>query len=54
MKAGKIFLEECKRLTPEDTREMLQSYRISDVERFGNNYRIIISNEAEHAIYVEY
>lgn len=54
MKAWKVFLEECKRLTPEDTREMIHSYRISDVEKFGNNYRIVISNESDHAIYVEY
>lgn len=49
-----IFMEECKKLTPEDTKEMLNSYKISEIKREWDAYIVIISNTAKHAIYVEY
>jgi hypothetical protein len=32
-KVGEIYLEECKRLTPEDTKHLLNSYKVTRVEK---------------------
>jgi len=49
-----VLLEELKRLTPEDTKEMLNSYRVGGVTSKGENIVGEITNDADHAIYVEY
>lgn len=48
------LMQELKKLTPEDTKEMLNSYRIEGVEDKWDKIVWTISNDAEHAIYVEY
>lgn len=49
-----LLLEELKRNTPEDTKEMLGSYKIIDVTKKWNSFVWVIGNTAEHAIYVEF
>ena len=49
-----ILLEELKRLTPEDTREMLNSFVVNNATIEWNSVVGIIWNDADHAIYVEY
>jgi len=49
-----VLLEELKRLTPEDTREMLESYKVTNAKVDGDSVVWVIWNEAEHAIFVEY
>lgn len=53
-KALPVLLEELKRLTPEDTKEMLNSYEVK--EPIVRNWEVVwsIENHAEHAIYVEF
>jgi len=53
-KALPILLEELKSLTPEDTKEMLNSYVVQRAELNWDSVVWSIGNEAEHAIYVEY
>lgn len=53
-KALLVLLAELKRLTPEDTKEMLNSYRVVWVKRDWNNLVWAIGNDAKHAIYVEF
>ena len=49
-----VVLEaELKRLTPEDTKEMLNSY-ISDIDSDWSSVIWEVGNTAKHAIYVEY
>lgn len=52
-KALPILLDELKRLTPEDTREMLSSYQVERAKFDWNSIIWVISNTADHAIYVE-
>lgn len=52
-KALPILLEELKRLTPEDTKEMLNSF-VSTASVEWDTIVWMIGNEADHAIYVEY
>lgn len=52
-KQWNILLNELKRLTPEDTKEMLNSYNM-DTKREWFKYVTTITNTAPHAIYVEY
>ena len=52
-KAIPVLTEELKRLTPEDTWEMLNSY-VSDIDYRWNNVIWSVWNTAKHAIYVEY
>ncbi len=49
-----ILLLELKKNTPEDTKEMLRSYKVIDVQKRGDTYVGVIGNSADHAIYVEY
>lgn len=49
-----ILLEELKRNTPEDTREMLNSYKVIDVQRKWDLFILTIWNKADHSIYVEF
>ena len=49
-----ILLEELKRLTPEDTKEMLNSYHVEEAKVDGNIVIWSIRNDSDHAIYVEY
>ena len=53
-KALLVLLEELKRLTPEDTKKMLASYRVVWVRQEGDKIIGTIWNDAEYAIYVEY
>lgn len=50
----RVLLAELVRLTPENTREMVNSYRIEWLTRQWNNIVWTITNDADHAIYVEY
>lgn len=52
-KAVKILEDELKRLTPEDTKEMLSSY-VSETKTTDNAIVWEVWNTAEHAIFVEY
>ena len=49
-----ILLEELKRLTPEDTKEMLNSFTTQKATIEWDSVVWIIWNDADHAIYVEY
>jgi len=49
-----VLLEELKSLTPEDTREMLNSYRIEALTDSWWKIVWTITNDADYAIYVEY
>lgn len=49
-----LLLQELKKNTPEDTKEMLNSYKVIDVQKRWTDYVGIIGNKADHAIYVEY
>lgn len=53
-KAIPVLLEELKRLTPEDTRNMLESYVVEDVKVEWDKVIGSIRNDADYAIYVEY
>lgn len=53
-KALPILLEELKRLTPEDTKEMLNSYEVKQPIQIDWVIRWEITNNSDHAIYVEY
>lgn len=53
-KALLVLIAELKRLTPEDTKEMLASYRVIWVKKEGQNLIWSIGNDAEHAVYVEF
>lgn len=53
-KALPILLEELKRLTPEDTREMLNSYVVDNARVDWNSIIGSIGNTTDYAIYVEY
>ena len=48
-----ILLEELKRLTPENTWEMLDSYQIQSASMIWGSIVGIVWNTAWHAIYVE-
>ena len=52
-KQWNILLNELKRLTPEDTQEMVNSY-VMETKREWFQYTTTIKNTAPHAIYVEY
>lgn len=47
-------MEELKRLTPEDTKEMLNSYRVDKEKIRSDTFEATITNDAEHAEKVEY
>lgn len=49
-----VLLDELKRLTPEDTKNMLESYVVKTAEVDWNQIVWEISNTAWYAIYVEY
>ena len=49
-----VLLEELKRLTPEDTKEMLNSYVVHNATTQWNKVIWTIGNTSWHAIYVEY
>lgn len=49
-----ILLEELRRLTPEDTGNMLDSYKVEQATEKDGRIVGVISNEAKYAIYVEY
>lgn len=49
-----ILLAELKKNTPEDTKEMLKSYKIIDVVKKWDLYIWVIWNTAEHSLYVEF
>ena len=53
-KALPVLLEELKRLTPEDTRTMLNSYVVEDVKVEWDSVIGSIRNDADYAIFVEY
>lgn len=53
-KALPILLAELKRLTPEDTWDMLNSFVVKWASFDWQKVVWVISNTAEHAIYVEY
>lgn len=53
-KALPILLAELKRLTPENTGEMLDSYVVTEPVMVGWVIRAVIENKSWHAIYVEY
>ena len=53
-KALPILLQELKDLTPEDTKEMLWSYRVETVKSEKGNIVWTITNDADYAVYVEY
>jgi hypothetical protein len=52
-KAVVVLEEELKRLTPEDTLEMLNSYE-SEVQSNWDSVEGTVWNKAEHAVFVEY
>jgi len=49
-----VLLEELKRLTPEDTKEMLNSYVVKQPVEVDWVIRGEITNTSDHAIFVEY
>lgn len=49
-----ILLQELKKITPERSREMLNSYKIWDVTKVWDTYIGSIGNTAKHSIYVEF
>jgi hypothetical protein len=49
-----LLLKELKKNTPEDTKEMVNSYKILDVVKRWNYYIWTIWNTADHSIYVEF
>lgn len=49
-----ILLQELKNLTPEDTKEMLDSYVVEKAQYDGGRVVWVIGNTAGHAIYVEF
>ena len=49
-----VLLEALKDLTPEDTQEMLNSYRVDTVKKDGWNIVGVITNDVDYAIHVEY
>ena len=53
-KALPVLLNELKRLTPEDTWNMLNSYEVVKAKREWGVVSWSISNWADYAIYVEY
>ena len=53
-KALPVLLEALKELTPEDTGDMLRSYKVENAKKEGWNIVGVISNDAWYAIYVEY
>jgi len=52
-KATPVLLEELKSLTPEDTKDMLNSYR-TEFKETAEWIVWIITNDKDYAIYVEY
>lgn len=53
-KAIQVLLEELKRLTPEDTKEMVNSYKVLDARIEWNNMIASVGNTADHSIDVEF
>jgi len=53
-KALIVLMAELKALTPEDTKEMLNAYRIKGISMEGDNVVGTISNDSWHAIIVEF
>lgn len=49
-----ILLKELKKNTPEDTKEMINSYKIIDVVKRWDQYVWVVGNTADHALYVEF
>ena len=47
-------MEELKRLTPEDTKEMLNSYKIENRKKSSDTIETTITNTADHAYDVEW
>ncbi len=45
---------EVDKLTPEDTLELLENNKVSEVEKDGNTYSVKVYNDTPHAIHVEY
>lgn len=42
------------KLTPEDTLELLESNKVSEVEKNGNIYSVKVYNDTPYAVHVEY
>jgi phage host-nuclease inhibitor protein Gam len=53
-KALPVLLEELKRLTPEDTKEMLDSFKTDQLLITTDTVTWTITNTSWHAIFVEY
>jgi len=53
-KALPVLMEELKKLTPEDTKEMLNSYKVLETKEYADRVEWSITNDSEHAIFVEY
>ena len=53
-KALPVLLDALKELTPEDTGEMLRSYKVENAKFEWQDIVWVISNDAGYAIYVEY
>lgn len=49
-----VLMEELKRLTPEDTKEMLNSYVMEWIREEWSSLIWSIKNDADYAIFVEY
>lgn len=45
---------EVDKLTPEDTLELLENNKVSEVEKNGNTYSVKIYNDTPYAVHVEY
>lgn len=45
---------EVDKLTPEDTLELLENNKVSEVEKNGNIYSVKVYNDTPYAIHVEY
>ena len=49
-----VLMEALKELTPEDSKTMLNSYRIESLKNEGGYIVWTITNDTDYAIYVEY
>ena len=45
---------EVDKLTPEDTLELLENNKVSEVEKNGNTYSVKVYNDTPYAVHVEY
>jgi len=49
-----VLMEELKAITPELTKEMVQSYKVEKTTTIGGTVEAWITNTAKHALLVEY